>query len=89
MALQRLLELAASAANHGHRKEYLMSRENVEQLLDRWINEPAFRDEIRADPEGAIERAGVTLDEEEQAALLNIDWSLPDEELAARVSKLC
>jgi hypothetical protein len=64
-----------------------MSREAVEQLIDRWINEPAFRQELRTNPEGAVRQSGTELDEEEWAVLRNIDWSLPDEELQARVSK--
>ena len=65
-----------------------MSREAVESLMDRWVNEPSFRVALRADPEGTVRRSGVELDEEELAALRNTDWSLPDEELQARASKL-
>jgi hypothetical protein len=64
-----------------------MSREAVEQLIDRWINEPAFRQELRTDPEGTVRRSGAVLAEDEWAALHQVDWSLPDEELQARVSK--
>ena len=65
-----------------------MSRQAVEELMDRWMNEPAFRAEIRQDPEGTVRRSGAELDEDEWAALRSIDWSLPDEELRARASKL-
>jgi hypothetical protein len=64
-----------------------MSRTAVENLIDRWINEPAFRQELRTDPEGAVRRSGAELDETEWAALNNVDWNLTDEELQARVSK--
>ena len=64
-----------------------MSRQAVEELMDRWMNEPAFRAEIRQDPEGTVRRSGAELDEDEWAALRSIDWSLPDEELRARASK--
>ena len=65
-----------------------MSREALEQLIDRWTNEPSFREEIRRDLEGTIERAGLDLDDDEWAALRNTDWSLPDEELQARMTKV-
>ena len=57
--------------------------------MDRWINEPGFRDEVRRDPEGAVRRSGIQLSDDEQAALRSIDWNLPDEELRARLSKHC
>lgn len=49
--------------------EDLMSREGIETLMDRWTNDPAFRTQMRADPEGTVRTAGVSLDAEEWAAL--------------------
>ena len=63
-----------------------MSREAIEELLDRWENDPAFRAEIRADPEGAVRQAGVQLDAREMAALRSVDWNEPDEVLQARIA---
>jgi hypothetical protein len=64
-----------------------MSREAVEQLMDRWENEPAFRAKLRQDPEATVRASGLELDAAEWAALKSIDWSLSDEELRARASK--
>ncbi len=64
-----------------------MSRESVEQLVDRWTNEPAFRSALRQDPEGTVRGSGLELSETELAALRNVDWSLSDEELSERISK--
>jgi len=64
-----------------------MSREAIEQLIDKWMNEPAFRAELRADPVGAARRAGARLTDEELTALRNVDWSLSDDELQARYTK--
>lgn len=50
-----------------------MSRDAVESLGDRWIGEPSFRAELRADPEGAVRRTGLELEEEEWPALQSID----------------
>ena len=64
-----------------------MSRDSVQTLMDRWINEPAFRTEMRKDPEAAVRTSGMELDEDEWAALRGMDWTLPDAELQARMSK--
>jgi hypothetical protein len=64
-----------------------MSREAIEQLIDRWMDDPAFRAAVRQDPEGAVRATGLGLDEDEWAAIRAIDWSLSDEELSTRASK--
>ena len=40
------------------------------------------------DPEGAAERSGYQLDDEDKQALRSMDWSGSDEQLTDRVSKL-
>ena len=63
-------------------------RQRIEQLTDRFLNDPEFREQMRIDPEGTAERFfGFKLTEEDRQALLSIDWSLPDEQLTKRVSK--
>jgi hypothetical protein len=64
-----------------------MSRAAVGNLIDRWLNEPDFRAAVRRDPEAAVRAEGVELNAEEWAALREIDWNLPDEELNSRLSK--
>ena len=64
-----------------------MSRAAIGTLIDRWMNEPEFRAAIRRDPEGTVRACGVELEADELAALGEIDWNLPDEELNARISK--
>ena len=56
----------------------------MQQLTDRFINDAQFREEMRRDPEGAAERSGLQLDDEDKQALRSMDWSGTDEE---RVSK--
>lgn len=65
-----------------------MSREAVKTLMDKWMNDPAFRDELRKDPEAAVRRTGVELEPDEWAAVRVIDWNTSDEELASRANKL-
>jgi hypothetical protein len=64
-----------------------MGRDAVESLIDRWLNDPGFREELRRDPEEAVRRSGVELDADEWAALRGIDWSFSDEELQLRANK--
>jgi predicted ribosomally synthesized peptide with nif11-like leader len=63
-----------------------MSRESIEALVEKWMEDPSFRSAIRQDPEGAIRSTGLELTDEEWAAVRGIDWSLSDEELSARRS---
>lgn len=64
-----------------------MSRESIGKLMDQWINDPSFREELRGNPEEAVRNSKMELNEEEWAALKSIDWSLSDEELKLRANK--
>lgn len=64
-----------------------MSREALEQLVERWMEDNTFRTSVRQDPEGAIRATGLELTSEEWDAVRNLDWSLTDEELTARATK--
>ena len=63
-----------------------MSRQALEQLVQRWTDDPDFREAVQRDPEGAIERAGYRLDEPEWAIVRDTDWSQPEEELRTRLA---
>ncbi len=65
----------------------MSNQEAMGQLADRFMEDADFREEMRQDPEGAAERSGFALDEEDRQALKSIDWSGSDEELMERVSK--
>jgi hypothetical protein len=62
--------------------------ESMQQIADRFMNDAEFREEMRQDPEGAAERSGYQLDDEDRQALRSMDWSGSDERLNERVSKL-
>ena len=66
----------------------MSNQEVMQQLADRFMNDAPFREEMRQDPEGAAERSGYQLDNEDRQALRSMDWSATDEELNQRVSKL-
>ncbi len=61
--------------------------ESMQQLADRFINDAEFREQMKRDPEGAAERSGLPLDDEDKQALRSVDWSGSDEELKECVSK--
>jgi hypothetical protein len=64
-----------------------MSQTAVEALMDRWVNEPQFREAVRKDPEGAVRATGLELDADEWAALREIDFGASDEQLQMRISR--
>ena len=65
----------------------MSNQEAMGQLTDRFMEDADFREEMRQDPEGAAERSGFALDDEDRQALKSIDWSTTDEDLQERVSK--
>lgn len=65
-----------------------MSYEQMGRLVDKWLNDPNFRTELRKDPEGAVKKAGAGLTGEELTALKKIDWKQSDEQLKSIASKL-
>jgi predicted ribosomally synthesized peptide with nif11-like leader len=64
-----------------------MSRDSIEQLVERWMEDTAFRAAVRKDPEATVRATGLELTADEWAAVRNLDWSLSDDELSARASK--
>lgn len=64
-----------------------MSRQSVETLMDKWMDDTEFREQFRRDPEKKIRAGGYELDKTEWQAIKTMDWSASDEELMSRVSK--
>ena len=60
---------------------------NLEQLTQRYLNEPAFREKMKRDLEGTVRSCGITLSQEEWKIVRNLITSTSDEALHARVSK--
>ena len=65
-----------------------MGRDGLGALMERWVNDPSFREEVKKDAVGVARKNGIELSADEEAALRTIDWSLSDEELQTRVSKV-
>ena len=64
-----------------------MSEESISAITDRFVNDPQFQQEFRADPKATVARYGYDLSEDQISALESMDWSGSNEELMARVSK--
>jgi predicted ribosomally synthesized peptide with nif11-like leader len=63
-----------------------MSRESIEALVERWMEDTSFRTAVRSNPEAAIKGTGLELSADEWAAVKNFDWNASDEELTTRAS---
>ncbi len=44
----------------------MSNQEAMQQLTDRFMNDADFREQMKQDPEGAAERSGYALDEEDR-----------------------
>ena len=63
-----------------------MSQSQVELIIERWMQDENFRQRLRVDPLTAVQSEGFVLSEEEQAGLLRMDFSVPDDELASQAN---
>jgi hypothetical protein len=59
----------------------------VDQLVEKWLNEPGFRSKMTSDPEGTVKACGISLTAEEWATVRNVVMTTSDDVLKARVSK--
>ena len=64
-----------------------MTQNGVDQLVDKWLKEPGFREKMKQDPEGTVKSAGISLNAEEWATVRNVVMTTSDETLRQRVSK--
>ena len=65
----------------------MAQKKGVEQLMDKWLNEPGFREKMKKDPEATVRACGITLDAQEWATVKNVVMTSSDEALLARASK--
>ena len=59
----------------------------LDQVVDKYLNDAGFRDQLTADPAAALETAGLTLTEDETVSLGTTLASLGAADLTTRVSK--
>lgn len=65
-----------------------MGYENIGRLVDHWMNYPPFREALRKNPEEAIRQSGITLSPQEIDLINSVDWSLSEDDLRSRISKM-
>ena len=65
-----------------------MSEQGAQMIADRWVEDEAFRQQLRQDPETAARGIGADLTVEELEYLRSVDWTLSDEELDQLLNKL-
>jgi hypothetical protein len=64
-----------------------LSQEALEEIMDRWMNDPSFRSTFSADPEGTAAQEGFSLTEDELESLKAMVSEAPGEELEPRISR--
>lgn len=59
----------------------------VEELMDRWMNDPSFKDQMKSDPMGALQSCGIKPTDAMVAAMQNVSSDSSVEELRERIIK--
>ena len=59
----------------------------VDQLVEKWLADPSFRTQMQRDPEGTVQKCGITLTAEEWTTIRNVVMATSDEALRTRISK--
>lgn len=67
-------------------KEHL-SKKAVDAFMDKWMNDPSFVNQLKADPKSALQSCGIEPWDHLVESLKNVDAGTPIEELQQRVSK--
>ena len=55
--------------------------DNMQAVLDRWTEDPGFREGMRTDLDGTLKGAGIELDDDTVGQLRAVDWTQSDAEL--------
>ena len=64
-----------------------MEKNAASVFMDRWMNDPAFPRQLRADPAATLRSCGIEPEEQLVRSLKDVDSRTPAEELQKRVSK--
>ncbi len=64
-----------------------MQRKAVEEVMDRWTNDPSFKARLQKDPKAALAECGIKVNEEQLAKLGAVDLSMSAQELQQRLVK--
>ena len=61
--------------------------DNMQAVLDRWTEDPSFREGMRTDLDGTLKGAGIELGDDTVGQLRAVDWSQSDAELEELLEK--
>ena len=61
--------------------------DNMQAVLDRWTEDPSFREGMRTDLDGTLKGAGIELDDDTVGQLRAVDWNQSDAELEELLEK--
>ena len=61
--------------------------DSMQAVLDRWTEDPSFREGMRTDVDGTLKGAGIELDDDTAGQLRALDWNQSDAELEALLEK--
>ena len=64
-----------------------MTADAMQTVLDRWTEEPSFREGMRTDMDGTLKGAGIELDDDTAGQLRAVDWNQSDAELEQLLEK--
>ena len=59
----------------------------MQTVLDRWTEDPSFREGMRTDVDGTLKGAGIELDDDTAGQLRAVDWNQSDAELEQLLEK--
>ena len=62
--------------------------DNMQAVLDRWTEDPSFREGMRTDLDGTLKGAGLELDDDTAGQLRAVDWNQSDAELEQLLEKV-
>ena len=65
-----------------------MEKQAVEKMMDRWINDPTFKEKLTTDAASALADCGIEASDEMIEAVSSIDANSSAEELQERVVKM-
>ena len=61
--------------------------DNMQAVIDRWTEDPSFREGMRTDVDGTLNGAGIELDDDTVGQLRAVDWTQSDAELEELLEK--
>ena len=64
-----------------------MAHNGVDQLVQKYLNEPGFKAQMQKNPEAAVKSAGISLSADEWVTVRNVVMTTSDDGLRQRISK--